>query len=221
MIAKDLINYMVPPLKPQDKISKAKQWMDELRLSELPVIENGRFLGLIDEELLLNDQLMYPCVGDYPLVGQQCVVHAGNHYYDVLKTSSAEGFRIVAVIDELNQYLGVVSIEDVVEAFAKNSSVSTPGAIIGLRLKFNDYSMTEISRIIESNEAKILSSYLSPHSLEPGDLLLTLKINKEDIRHIIASLDQHGFNVENSYNTRDHSYEEKERIDILMKYLKI
>lgn len=221
MIAKDLINYMIPPLKPQDQVSKARQWMDELRLSELPVVDNGVFVGLIDEELLLNDELMYPNVGDYPLLGQKCTVGSGNHYYDVLKTSNIEGFRIVAVIDELNQYLGVVSIEDVVEAFAKNSSVSTPGAILGLRLKFNDYSLTEISRIIESNEVKILSSYLSPHSEDPNDLHLTLKLNKEDISHIISQLEEAGFSVENAYNTANNSFDEKERIDILMKYLKI
>ncbi|REE01679.1 CBS domain-containing protein [Marinoscillum furvescens] len=221
MIAKDLINYMIPPLKPQDKVSKAKQWMDELRLSELPVVDNGVFVGLIDEELLLNDELKYPNIGDYPLLGQKCTVGAGNHYYDVLKTSNIEGFRIVAVIDELNQYLGVVSIEDVVEAFAKNSSVSTPGAILGLRLKFNDYSLTEISRIIESNEVKILSSYLSPHSEDPNDLHLTLKLNKEDISHIISQLEEAGFTVESAHNTASSSFDEKERIDILMKYLKI
>lgn len=221
MIAKDLINYMVPPLKPQDKIAKARQWMDELRLSELPVTENGQFIGLIDEELILNEELKYPLVGDYPLVGQGCVVHAGSHYYDVLKISSLEGFRIVAVIDELHQFLGVVSVEDVVETFAKNSSVSTPGAILGLRLKQQDYSLAEISRIIESNDAKILSSYLGMHEVYQNELHLTLKINKEDVTHIIASLEQNSFYVENAYNTKDSSFEEKERIDILMKYLKI
>lgn len=221
MTAKDLINYMIPPLKPSDNISKVKLWMDELRSSELPVVEDGRFLGIIDEELILNDELKYPRVGDYPLLGQNCVVQSNNHYYEVLKVSSIEGFRIVAVVDQLNQYLGVVSIEDVVEAFAKNSSVSTPGAIIGIRLKYHDYSLSEISRIIESNEAKILSSYLSPHSEEPNDLHLTLKINKEEITHIIASLEQSGFFVENSYNVVDSSFDEKERIDILMKYLKL
>lgn len=221
MTARDLINYMIPPLRPEDKISKAKQWMEELRLSELPVTEEGRFLGIIDEELIFNEELKYPLIGDYPLVGQKCIVNAGSHYYDVLKTSAAEGFRIVGVQDELHQYLGVVSIEDVVEAFAQNSSVSTPGAIIAIRLKFNDYSLSEISRIIEYNDAKILSSYLSPHSENPSDLNLTLKINKEEITHIIASLENHGFYIETSYNTADSSYEEKERLDILMKYLKI
>lgn len=221
MIAKDLINYMIPPLKPQDEISKARQWMEELRLSELPVTENGRFLGIIDEEMLFNDELRYDLVGDYPLLGQQCKVQSHVHYYDVLKTSGKEGFRLVAVIDELQQYIGVISIEDVVEAFAKNSSVTTPGAIIGLRMKFHDYTLSEISRIIESNEAKILSSYLSPHAEEPTDLQLTLKINKEDVSHIIASLEQSGFYVENSFNTANSSFDEKERIDSLMKYLKI
>lgn len=221
MTAKDLINYMIPPLKPGDEISTAKQWMDELRLSELPVVENGQFLGLMDEEMLLNDALQYHYVGDYPLVGQNCIVKAGEHYYEVLKTSEREGFRIVGVMDQLHQYIGVVSIADVVEAFAKNSSVSTPGAILGLRMKFIDYSLAEISRLIESNDAKILSSYLSPHSEDPSDLNLTIKINKEDVTHIKASLERFGFHVESSFNAKDNSFDERERFDSLMKYLKI
>ena len=221
MIAKDLINYMIPPLKPQDPISKVKQWMEELRLSELPVIEEGRFLGIIDEEMLFNEELKYKNVSDYPLVGQECKVNENVHYYEVLRTSNSEGFRIVAVIDAMQQFLGVISIEDVVEAFAKSSSVSTPGAIISLRLKFHDYSLAEISRVIESNEAKILSCYLAPHSEEPADLQLTLKINKQEISHIISSLEQAGFRVESSFNTLNSSFDEKERIDSLMKYLKL
>lgn len=221
MIAKDLINYMIPPLKPEDSISKAKQWMDELRLSELPVVENSHFIGLMDEELLLNEELRYPLVGDYPLVGQKCKVPSGSHYYDVLKASNIEGFRIVAVCDELQQYLGVVSMDDVVEAFAQNASVNTPGAILSLKMKMQDYSLSEISRLVEFNDAKILSSYLSPHPVDPSDLYLTIKINVEDVSHIIATLEKNGFFVENSFNAKDNSYEERERIDILMKYLKI
>lgn len=221
MIAKDLINYMIPPLKPLDRVSKAKQWMEELRLSELPVIDGERFLGIIDEEMLFDETLKYEQIGAYPLIGQDCQVQAGVHYYDVLKTSHSEGFRIVAVMDENKHYLGVISMEDVVETFAKNAAVSTPGAIISLRLKFQDYSLAEISRIIETYEAKVLSSFLSPHPEEPSELQLTLKINKEDISHIVALLEQSGFYVENSFNAVNTSFDEKERIEGLMKYLKL
>lgn len=221
MIAKDLINYMIPPLKPLDRISKAKQWMEELRLSELPVIDGERFLGIIDEEMLFDETFKYEQVGAYPLIGQDCQVMDGVHYYDVLKTSSEEGFRIVAVMDENHHYLGVISIEDIVDAFARNASVRTPGAIINLRMKFHDYSLAEISRVIESHEGKILSSYLSPHPDDPAELQLTLKINKEDISHIVSLLEQSGFHVETSFNTVNNKFDEKERIEGLMKYLKI
>jgi len=216
-----LINYMIPPLKPSDDVSKAQQWMDELRLSELPVVESGKFLGFIDEEMLFNDALQYPKIGEYPLVGAECFVLGANHYYEVLKVSKEQGFKIVAVLDEQNQFQGVISTQDIVEIFAANSSVTTPGAILGLKLKSSDYSLSEISRTIESNQAKILSSYLSPHSAGSGDLLLTLKLNTVEVTHIKVSLEQNGFSVEDSFNTKDTSTVEKERIEILMKYLKI
>ena len=221
MTARDLINYMIPPLKPGDPISLARQWMDELRLSELPVVDNGLFLGLVDDDLLYNDEYSYDTVGEYPLVGQKCMVPGNSHYYDILKTSNIEGYRIVAVFDHQNQYLGVVSMVDLVEAFAQNSSIHIPGAILGIKLTLKDYSLAEISRIVEQNEAKIFSSFVSPHPLNPSDLHLTIKINTEEVSHIIASLEKNGFIIENSFNAKDTSLEEKERFDILMKYLKI
>ncbi len=221
MIAKDLINYMVPPLKLTDKVSKAKLWMNELRLSELPVVDDNKFLGMLDEEMLLNDELKYNTVGEYLLVGQACVVTEDQHYYELLKISNIEGLRLVAVIDHLGQYLGVVTTEDVVEIFAKSSSVSTPGAILILKLKIQDYSLSEISRIIESNEAKILSSYLSPNDLDPAMVSLTLKINKEEVSQIVSTLENSGYAVQSAFNTAAATLDDKERIDILMRYIKI
>ena len=221
MIAKDLINYMVPPLKLTDKIAKAKLWMDELRLSELPVVDGNQFLGFLDEEMLLNDELQYDTVKEYPLVGKNCVVFEDQHYYEVLKISNIEGFRLVTVVDALNHYLGVITTEDVVEVFAKSSSVSTPGAILILKLKIQDYSLSEISRIIESNEAKILSSYLAPNDEDPVKVSLTLKINKEEVSQIVSTLENSGYTVINAFNTAAATLDDKERIDILMRYIKI
>lgn len=221
MIAKDLINYMVPPLKPSDKVSKAKLWMEELRLTELPVVDDNRFIGFLDEEMLLNDELKYETVLEYPLVGKECVVFEDQHYYEVLRTSNVEGFRLVAVLDSLNHYTGVITTEDVVEIFAQSSSVSTPGAILILSLGIQDYSLSEISRIIEHNEAKILSSYLSPNEQEPLKVSLTIKINTENVSQIVSTLESNGYAVENAFNTTEATLDDKERIDILMRYIKI
>jgi acetoin utilization protein AcuB len=160
-------------------------------------------------------------VGDYPLLGQNCHVTAFNHYYDVMKVLSNEGLRLVAVLDDLDQYIGVISTEDLVEAFAKSSSVLNPGAILTLKLNAIDYSLSEISRLIESNDAKILSSYISEDQNDASKLLLTLKINKEDVNRIIASLGNYGFQIESSFSSAKSSFDQQERLDIFMKYLKI
>jgi|AntAceMinimDraft_13_1070369.scaffolds.fasta_scaffold00120_27 predicted transcriptional regulator len=221
MIAKDIINYMIPPLKPSDKAKKAREWMSELRVTELPVIADGQFLGFIDEEMLLEDGITWENVGDFPLLGQQCFIDERMHYYDVLKVANAEGYKVIAVLDSENKYIGAISIQDIVEVFAKSSSVNLPGAILGIALTISDYSLAEISYIVESNDAKILSSFLSPESNNPSNYFLTLKVNVEDVTHIVASLQNRGFNVETSFNTADDQQSDLDRIDMLMKYIKI
>ncbi|MFT5640050.1 MAG: acetoin utilization protein AcuB [Cyclobacteriaceae bacterium] len=221
MIAKDIINYMIPPLKPSDKAKKAREWMSELRVTELPVIADGQFLGFIDEEMLLEDGITWENVGDFPLLGQQCFIDERVHYYDVLKVANAEGYKVIAVLDSENKYIGAISIQDIVEVFAKSSSVNLPGAILGIALTISDYSLAEISYIVESNDAKILSSFLSPENNNPSNYFLTLKVNVEDVTHIVASLQNRGFNVETSFNTTDDQQSDLDRIDMLMKYIKI
>ncbi|WP_258102727.1 CBS domain-containing protein [Marinoscillum sp. MHG1-6] len=212
---------MIPPLKPTDDIGKAKLWMDELRLSQLPVVAENRFMGIITEEMLFDDALRFTNVGEYPLTGENCQVSEFSHYYDVLKMASVEGLRIVAIIDDLGHYVGVISTEDVVEAFAKSSSVITPGAILTLKLKAIDYSLSEISRLVEANDAKILASYISEYIDDPSKILLTLKLNVEDTGRVVASLGNHGFTIESSFNTVADDDQDRERLDIFLKYLKI
>ena len=221
MIARELINYMVPPLKPEDDIGRAQLWMDELRIPQLPVASEGRFLGIVTEEMLFDDNLQYSEVGMYPLIGQDCHVSEFTHYIEVLKTASAHNTRIVAVLDEVGQYQGVISTEDMVEEFAKSSSVVNPGAILTLKLNSVDYSLSEISRLIEVNEAKILASYVSEYPSDSSKLLLTLKLNILETNRIVASLDNHGFKVEASYNSEVATEDDQERLDIFLKYLKI
>jgi CBS domain-containing protein len=221
MIAKDLINYMIPPLKPTDPVDKARQWMEELRISELPVSDQGRYLGLLSDDMLYNEESLPLSVGELPLIAAEVAVHKDNHYYDVLKEAYAHGVRIVAILDDSDNYLGVVSIENVIEAFAGTASVATPGAILILNLEYRDYYLSEISRIIEANEAKILSSHLSNNQQEVGLVILTLKLNVEDATHIISSLDAKGFKVTDSFNKNEINESESDRFDNLMNYLNL
>ena len=219
MIAKDLINYMIPPLTPSDEITKAISWMEELHVDQLPVIENNVFIGFINESTILNLKKVYDHVKDYELVGQRCTVGENQHYYDLIRLAYEHGSGLVAVSNE-TEYLGVISVQDVVEAFAQTSSINYPGGIIAISLKQIDYSLSEISRLIESENAKVLSSYVTNNIDDPEMLTLTIKLNTEEVERITATLRRFNYNVD-VHNTSFGDSVDQDRLDILMKYLKI
>lgn len=221
MTAKDLINYMIPPLKPSEPVEKAIEWMRELHLNELPVVENGQFFGIFTESLLYDSDPEKPLISDFELLGSSLYLKGNEHYYELLKNAYDQGLNLVAVVDENEKYLGVVSILDVVSAFSKMSAINSPGSIITLSLPMIDYSMAEISRIIEAESGKILSSFVEANPEDNSKIRLTVKLNIENATNIISALERFGYLVVSKYGVSSDSDIEQERLDTLMKYLQI
>ncbi len=219
MVARELINHMIPPLKKSDSAKKATAWMEELRVNQLPVIEHGVYCGLISEELILGKNDNSKVVAEYDLQGKSCVVNENQHFYDVLKIVSDHSVQLVAVLDDDKKFLGVISIKDTVTAFAQSAAVQSPGGIIILSLKQIDYSLAEISRLVESNDAKILSSIVNNDIFDANMLKLTLKVNKTDLSAIIATFERFEYNIIAKFEESKMESSDKERLDILFKYL--
>lgn len=200
-------------------MTKAREWMDEFKTAELPVADQGRFLGLIDEDMIY-DQIDAEVISDLLLKGQECFVDHHKHYYEVLSKAYNQGFRLVAVLDDDEGYLGVVSIHDVVQAFAQASSINSPGAILVLKVEEKEYSLSNIARMIEMNDVKILSTHIAPIPEAPGSSRVTIKLDTEEISQVKTVLENNKITIEATFNTTALSYDEKERLDMLMKYLK-
>ena len=82
----------------------------------------------------------------------------------------------------------------------------------------NDYSLTEIASIIESNDTKILSSYVisKPNST---NIEITIKLNKQDITAIIKDFERHEYKISASYKEEDDDDDFTERYESLMRFL--
>jgi len=212
---------MIPPLKKTDPAKKATAWMEELRINQLPVIENGVYCGVISEELILEDNDDSKKVSEYELQGKTCVVNENQHFYDVLKIVSDSSVQLVAVLDDSEIFLGVISVKDTVTAFAQSAAVQSPGGILILSLKQIDYSLSEISRLVESNGAKILGSIVYNDVLDANMMKLTLKINKTDLSAIIATFERFDYKIIAKFEDSEMESSDKERLDILFRYLDI
>ena len=221
MIAEELINHMIPPLKLVDDTNKAILWMEELRSNQLPVIDQGKFLGLLTEEAVLERNDVTLQVKDYDLFGATSVISKFSHFYDVIKIASDNEVQMVGVLDEDNLYVGVITVQDTITAFAQSAAVQLPGGIIVLSMNRVDYSLTEISRLVEENEAKILSSSVKDDLLDSSKMKLTIKINKLDLSHIVATLERFGYKIIARFQETKVKETEKEKIDSLLKFLNI
>jgi predicted transcriptional regulator len=220
MRAKDLINYTIPPLKLSDSIEKVQSWMSEFHVNELPIVKDNKFLGFFSENLIFDDFTGAKKVEDYQLMSHGLFVDQDEHYYQLLKKAHEAGSNLVAVLDKEEKYLGTVTIQDVVEAFSKMSSIHSPGTIIALSMPHNDYSMTEISRIIESEGGKILSSFVEDALEQKDDLQVTIKLNLENGSNIVSALERYGYSISAIYGKGYEEIFEQERLDTLLRYLK-
>ncbi|MCZ6520905.1 MAG: CBS domain-containing protein [Bacteroidetes bacterium] len=220
-LAKELINHMIPPLKLIDKANRAIIWMEELRTNQLPVVAEGKFKGFISEEIILESNQLDLPISEYPILGKECFVHDHQHFYEIIKLATDNKVELIGVIDQEDQYLGVITVKDTLNAFAQTSAVQSPGGILILSMPQIDYSLSEISRLIESDGAKILSSSLNNDLLDPSKIKLTLKINITEISRIVATLERFGYKIIAQYQDSPMASNEKERMDILLKYLDI
>jgi acetoin utilization protein AcuB len=221
VIAEDLINHMIPPLKGTDDAHKAIVWMEEFRCNYMPVVEDNKLLGFISEGIILETNEIEKTVKDFNLVGINCYVHLDTHFYDILKVAAENKLQLVAVLNDDQSYCGVITVQDTLTSFAQTAAVQMPGGILVLAMNHQDYSLSEISRLIEENHAKILSSIVKEDPLDPMKLRLTLKINQVDLSRIVATLERFSYKVIGRYQETKPAPGERDRIDMLLRYLDI
>ncbi len=220
MFASNLISYAVPPLMKKDSGEKALNWMSDFHVRHLPVVEDGQFLGILSEDEVLN--FIHPELSleeNQPLLIQR-YVHPTQHLFDVMKLIIDTDLTIVPVLDEVGKYLGLITLESTVKHFAETTAITHPGGVLVLDMAPRDYSLAEIARIIESEAAKILSCYISsPYGTER--LEVTIKLNKQDLKHIVATLERFDYQIKTSFFESDYLDSLKERYEGLMRYLNV
>ncbi|WP_066625972.1 CBS domain-containing protein [Rufibacter roseus] len=221
MIAEELINQMVPPLKLSDSGEKAVRWMEEFRLNQLPVVKNRKFLGLVTEENVLEAKDKELLLSKIPFDFEHVHVQNNQHFYNVMEMAIKNKVQVVPVLDELQEYLGVITVNDTIAAFGQMSAMQGQGGILVLCMAERDYSLSEISRLVESNNAKILSAYVSPDEADIFKIKLTLKINTIDLTRIVATLERFGYKITAQFQDGAETQDDQDRLDMLLRYLNV
>lgn len=220
MIARQLISNEILPLKTSDFARQALAWMDEFKVAHLPIVNNEELLGLISEQDIFQSNNLDEVVGNHPLSLIKISVQENRHIYDVMKLVALHSLTLIPVVDDKERYLGSITLLSLLKYFSSTFSVENPGGVIVLELSEKDYNLTEIANIVESNNAKILSTFLMNH-IDSTRLELCLKVNKLEIGSILQTFDRYGYLIKASFGTDDREEDLKERYDSLMNFLNI
>jgi CBS domain-containing protein len=221
MIARELISDTVPSVTSRDPAGRALEWMGEFKLNQLPIVDEGAYLGMITENDILDADDLNLKVGDLKFAGwDSAYTHEGNHVYDVIKLMSEMKLELLPVLAEDDLYLGVITLRDVAKYMGKFYAIQDPGSVLVLKIPPNSYALSEIGRIVEEAGAKVLSLYISPIP-DRLELQLTLKLNLEDISRVVASFERYDYDVLQTYRRNEHSDDLSRNLDALIRFLDI
>ena len=221
MVAKDLISEVIPSLKTSDLGQTALNWMEIFRVSHLPIVNNQDFLGLISDADIYDMNQPEEPIGNHALTLFKPFVDEEQHIFEVIGLASRLKLSVIPVLDSNNHFKGVITTSDLIRHLAGISSMDQPGGIIVLELIERDYSLSQIAQIVESNNVKILSMYITSPP-ESTKLEVTLKVNSGDLVSVIRTFERYNYEVKtwvSANDSMDHFY--SERFDHLMKYLNI
>ncbi len=219
-LTKDLINNNIPRLKLQDTVRKALQLIDDYRITHLPVVSDGKYLGLISEEDLLDvgeDKGTLEFLQEHFL---QVSVLDRVHFLNAVNSSIQYDTSIVAIVDAEKKYIGAATSFDLLKVLGTFSGAAQMGGIIVIELDWNQFSISEISRLVESNDCSILHLNSTLDDLT-GKLTVTLHLNKVEVAAVVATFERYDYDVVYYLGSEKFENELNNNFNNLMNYLDI
>ncbi|MBI1780501.1 MAG: CBS domain-containing protein [Sphingobacteriales bacterium] len=220
MLSADLISNSIPALQLHDTVSRALQQMDDADVVHLPVVADGKYIGLADEADLLDVEDENLLLKELDIEWPKPAVNYLEHFLNAVKIASEFKLTVVPVVKEGDEYVGIITKQQLLSTLSDYTSAAEHGGIIVLEMEPRNFSLSEISRIIETNDAKIL--HLNTYTDKTtGQLLVSIKLNRNDLQDILASLERYEYNVKHYFGDNLSEDEMRDNYEHLMNYLSI
>lgn len=219
MLNKEIISPSIPTLNPGDSVFQAMELMSEFHLSHLPVVSEDQYLGIVFEDDLLNqdEQVKLEEISNH---FSKVSVHAHTHMLESIQACNDYNLSLVPVVEQNNEFAGVVLASDLLKHLGKITGASEPGGLLVLEMEQRNFSFAEISKLVETNDAQItqLNTYWD-NTIDT--FLVTIKINKFEISDIVATFQRYEYVVKYYFGEELYQNELRDNYDHLMTYLNI
>lgn len=219
MLNKELISASIPTLNLSDTVIQALDLMSEFHVMQLPVVAAEKYLGLVFEDDLMNHDER-TSLQSLDTHFSKVAVHANTHFIEAVQMLNDYNLSLVPVIDKENEFVGTIAAIDLLKELGKATGASEPGGLIVLEMEQRNFSFSELSKLVETNDAQItqLNSYWDNNT---SSFFVAIKINKFEISDIVATFQRYEYNVKYYFGEELYENELRNNYDHLMNYLNI
>ncbi|MCF7559222.1 acetoin utilization protein acuB [Sabulilitoribacter multivorans] len=215
----ELIINDIKPLNSKSKVSDLQLLFNQLTFSHIPVKDDNKaYLGCFSE----TDAHCFDAeksLNEYKYALEDFFVRDNTLWLDVLEAFAVNSTNVMPVLNERNKYLGYYELNDVISLFSESPFFSEAGGILVVEKGINDYSFSEISQIVESNDGKLLGAFVS--KMNTDLVQITLKIGHTGLNEIIQTFRRYSYNIVSGHEEDSYIESLKERSEYLKRYLNI
>ncbi|MES2240407.1 MAG: CBS domain-containing protein [Bacteroidota bacterium] len=215
----EIINYITNDFKPidsQETIAAVKDFLVDFEFSHFPIVEDGIYIGSISAEDVETFEEEKKVL-DYRYALETFFIRTNALWLEVLEVFAKNHSNLIPVLDENNKYVGYYEIEDIINFFHQTPFIKEQGSIIKVKKGILDYSMSQITQIVESNNGKLLGLFISEADIDTVEV--TIKISLGAINEIIQTFRRYDYEIISEHHEDAYITNLKERSDYLDKYL--
>ncbi|MFD2599779.1 CBS domain-containing protein [Sphingobacterium corticis] len=214
----EIISNLYAEVSPQDTVAQVLNRINEFHFHGLPIVQQDSFLGLVREEDLLAEEDDSTRIADLKHTAPFVYLYDYQHIFDGLQIMSVHDHDILPVVSKEHKYIGIVTQKDILKALNQTLANNESGAIIILEMDAKDYALSHVAHIIESENTKILS-IASRQVPDSNRMEMTIKVNKNNIAAVVASLWRFDYVVKATFNDGSDKNDIQDRYNLLMNYL--
>jgi len=213
------IDQSIPALKLEDGLHIAIDLMDEFKILHLPVVEDEKYLGYISESLVLDSNAS--TVGELIFAGEKTFTTNQESIYDTVRKLSQHDLTAIPVLNRNNKYLGLVTIQSIFKSLSAISAIRSLGGVFSVFVKQQDYSLSEITRILEGNGYKVLSVELLTVDDDPLKVEVVFKVNSQELSTAFSALERHGYIIGLKFGENSQDLDNADRLGHLFNFLEL
>nr|WP_319569779.1 CBS domain-containing protein [uncultured Draconibacterium sp.] len=220
-MAEKLISDVIPSVSSSETGRKALSHMDVYRVSHIPVVDDTKYLGLVSDKLIYDLNLVETEISEALDKLNTTHAHKDQHIFELAIVMYKLKISVLPVLDVDHYYLGAITLYDLARRFASLFSLQDVGGVLVIEMNVSDYSISQISQIVESNDVKILSFFIDR---KPGENVLDviLKLDSEELSGVVQALMRYDYNVKAIYQDRSMLNDlYQDRYDQFMKFMNI